>query len=78
MPFPSSRFVTDTNGNANVSVTVNPAAINPLATLDLADVRSISTREVLAQGGGTGPITVPNVPWPITEACDTHPVTTTN
>jgi hypothetical protein len=73
--FPSSRFVTDTAGNArNVAVTVTPNAINPLATLDLTTVKSVSTREVLVQGGQSGPVTIPNVPTPITEACDPAPV----
>jgi hypothetical protein len=71
--FPSSRFTTDANGNASATVTVTPNVINPLATLDLRTVRSVSTREVLVQGGQSGPITVPNAPWPITEACDTNP-----
>jgi hypothetical protein len=72
--FPSSRFVTDNNGNADASVTVTPNAINPLGQLDLRNVHSISTREVLVNGIVTGPINGPNVPTPITETCDTAPV----
>ena len=71
--FPSSRFVTDGNGAANVTVTVTPNSLNPLGQLDLRNVHSISTREVLVTSVVTGPITGPNLPYPITETCDTSP-----
>lgn len=81
--FPSAPWVTDSKGNATFTTTVNPQAINPLGQFNVAQTRSISMREVLI-GGQSLPVTLPwplpsgtpNVPNPITEACDAHPVVT--
>jgi len=74
--FPSATWTTNANGAASFTVTVNPQAINPLATFTLDQTRSISIREALVPGQTTGPVTTPSVPNPITEACDTAPVLT--
>ena len=67
--FPSAPWTTDANGSATINTTVNPQMINPAGQFTVAQTRSISIREVAAGSQGPGP----NVPNPITEACDTAP-----
>lgn len=69
--YPSSQFVTDSTGTYIGPITVNPAAVNPLATLDISKVKSVSIRGVLASPPPPAP---PTVPDPVFESCDTMPV----
>lgn len=74
--FPSAPWTTDGNGAATFTTTVNPQAVNPAGQFTVGQTRSISIREVAA-GSQQPPAPLPptpNVPNPITEACDTNPV----
>lgn len=80
--FPSGAFVTNASGVARIpaGVTVNPRAINPLGVVNVAQVHSISVRQVVLSARALPPLpgypnglpkgtpTLPNVA--AVEGCD--------
>ena len=75
--FPSGTFLTNAQGSASVSTTVNPAAFNPAGSFTVPETRSVSVRQALVTsialpGIPVGTPTVPN--GAAVEACDRAPV----
>lgn len=76
--FPSAAFTTNAVGKATFTVTVNPMSINPVGTLSVPQIKSISIRQVLINSVAI-PYYIPNNPYPASptipnvayvEACD--------